>query len=153
MDGQPGWEFGFTRLSPGFSPALVIPDPARPTPGPFRHFWTGPALLCFLEASAGFCPNSPDGLSDEHECLVSTFFGDLRDWINTTGFLKSIQAGRCVALALNEQIKELTGAGFAVAARERFLLLTGGVNAEPLSWRIIDIEIRPTGSDLRCGQE
>jgi hypothetical protein len=144
-----GQEPGFARMSPGFSPVMLIPDPARPAPGPFRLFSTGCALLCFLQDAAGFCLSSPDGLSDEHKWLVSTFFDDLRDWISTSGDLKSIQAGQCVSVALSEQIKGLAEAGFAIGARERFLLLTGGADAEPSSWRITDIEIRPRCSDLR----
>jgi hypothetical protein len=145
-----GQELGFARLSPGFGPVLLIPDGARPMPGPFRPFFTGYALLRFLEDAAGFCLSSPDGLSEEHKCLVSALFDDLGDWINASRDLKSIHAGRRVALALTEQIKDLARAGLALVARERFLLLTGGVDPEPLSWRIIYIEIQPDGSDLRC---
>ena len=96
MDGQPGragGEPGSARLSAGCSPVMLIPDPARPAPGPFRLFSTGRALLCFLQDAAGFSLSSPDGLSDEHEWLVSTFFDDLGDWIRTSGDLKSVQAG------------------------------------------------------------
>lgn len=150
-----GQEPGFARLSPGFSPVLLIPDPARPAPGPFRPFSSGPALLWFLNDAAGFCLDSAEGLSDEHKCLTSAFSDDLRDWINTSSELKSIHAGRCVSLALSKHIKDLARAGLAVGARERFLLLTGGVDvdAQPMAWRIIDIEIRPSGSDLRRCQE
>jgi hypothetical protein len=44
---------------------------------------------------------------------------------------------------LDEVIKELAMAGFVVGARERFLLLTGGRDAKPEPWRIVDIKVQP----------
>jgi hypothetical protein len=43
---------------------------------------------------------------------------------------------------LDECIKKLAKGGFVVGARERFFLLTGGADAKPLSWRIVDIKIQ-----------
>jgi len=131
---------------PGFSPVLLVPDPDRPAPGPFRLFTTGSALLRFAGGLNGFRSIWPERLGDEHADLVSAFFGVLRDWIASADH-NSIQAEPGVSRTLDKHIKELVMSGFLVGARERFLLLAGGiaggVDAMPESWRIVDIKIQP----------
>jgi hypothetical protein len=43
---------------------------------------------------------------------------------------------------LDEKMKELALAGFAIGARERFLLLTGGSDVKPEPWRIVDVKVQ-----------
>ena len=135
--------------SSGFSPVLVVPDPARAAAGPFRLFTTGSALLRFAGGLNGFRSIWPERLGDEHADLVSAFFGVLRDWI-ASGDHNSIHAEPGVSRTLDKHIKALVISGFVVGARERFLLLTGGtggtggIEAKPESWRIVDIKVQPT---------
>jgi anti-anti-sigma factor len=136
------WVTAFSESS-DFSPALVVPDPDRPVPGSFRIFTTGSAFLRFAGGLNGFCSSWPEGLGKEHAGLISAFFGVLRDWIATSGDRNSIQAEADVSWALHEHIKELAKGGFVIWARERHLLLTGGIDAKPLSWRIVDIKVQP----------
>jgi anti-anti-sigma factor len=140
------WVTAFSESS-GFSPGLLVTDPARAVPGVFRLFATGSALLRFAGGLNGFSSGWPDGLGPggpdrERADLISAFFGILRDWIAASGNQGSIQAEPDVSRALDERITELAKAGFIVAARERFLLLTGGVDAKTLSWRIVDIRVQ-----------
>ena len=133
--------------SSGFSPVLLVPDPDRAAPGPFRLFTTGSALLRFAGGLNGFRSIWPERLGDEHADLVSAFFGVLRDWI-AAGDHTSIQAEPGVSRTLDKHIKELVMSGFVVGARERFLLLAGGVaggiEAKPETWRVVDIKVQPT---------
>jgi hypothetical protein len=128
--------------SSGFSPVLLVPDPAQPAPGMFRLFTTGSSLLRFADSLNGFSSSRPEGLAEEHADLISGLFGILRDWMNTSGNQNSAQAEPDVSWALDECIKKLAKGGFVVRARERFFLLTGGTDAKPLSWRIVDIKIQ-----------
>jgi len=127
---------------PGFSPVLLVPDPVRAAPGPFRLFTSGSALLRFADGLNGFRSIWPERLGDEHADLVAAFFGVLQDWIASADH-NSIQAGPGVSQTLDRHIKELIMSGFVVGARERFLLLVGGIDAKPESWRIVDIKIQP----------
>lgn len=129
--------------SSGRSPVLLVPDPDRAAPGMFRLFSTGPALVRFAEGLNGFCSSRPEGLSGEHADLISNFFGILQGWIANSGDQSSVQAEPDVSWALDRQMNELAKDGFAVGARERFLLLTGGMDAKPLPWRIVDIKVLP----------
>lgn len=137
MDGHEG-----LTCTERFRPVLFVPDPARRARASFRVFATVPGLLGFLDGSAGFCWNWPYGLSDRHQDLVAALIDSLRDWIDTFGDeADSAQARRDIAEALAGRMKELTEDGLAVAARERFVRLTGGRDGEPLPWRVIDVEV------------
>lgn len=125
------------------TPVLVIPDPDRPAPGTFRFFTNGPALERFADGVSGFCLSRPGGLCGERQDRISAFFGDLSDWIGARDNGSPVQAGRDISRVLDEDMRELAQADLAVAARERFVLLTGGSDPEPLPWRIIDIDVRP----------
>jgi hypothetical protein len=114
----------------------------RAAPRSFRVFTTGPALLRYTDGSNGFRSIWPERIGAEDADRIAAFFGVLRDWITTSGGQNSIQAEPDVSQVLDERIKELATAGFVVAARERFLLLTGG-NAKPKPWRIVDIKVQP----------
>lgn len=126
----------------GLSPVLLVPDPVRAAPGPFRLFTTGSALLRFAGGLNGFRSIWPERPGDEHADLVSAFFGVLRDWVASADH-NSIQAEPGISRTLDKHIKELAMSGFVVGARERFLLLAGGMDAKPESWRIVDIKIQP----------
>jgi hypothetical protein len=128
--------------SSGVSPVLLVPDPLRAAPGPFRLFTTGSALLRFAGGLNGFRSIQPERLGGQHADLVSAFFGVLRDWIASADH-NSIQAELGLSRTLDKHIKELAMSGFVVGARERFLFLAGGIDAKPESWRIVDIKIQP----------
>lgn len=126
-----------------FSPAVLVPDPARAGPGVFRLFATGSALLRFADGLNGFCSSWPEGLGEKHAELICALFSTLRDWMNASGGRDSIQAGPDISRTVDEYIEQLAKGGFVVGARERFFLLTGGADATPLSWRIVDITVQP----------
>jgi hypothetical protein len=137
MDGQAD-----LTCAPRFRPVLFLPDPARLARSSFRLFASVPDLLRFLDGSAGFCWSRPDGLSDRHRDLVAAFIGGLRYWVDTFGDEgSSVQARWEIAEALAGRMKDLTADGLAVAARERFVVLTGGRDWQPSRWRLIDVEI------------
>lgn len=125
--------------SPG--PVRLVPDPTRPIPKALKIFTTGSSLWRFFDGARAFYPSWPDGLTDENEVLIAAFFDHLRDWMDVSGELDSFQAKRDAAKGLGEYIKSLTEAGFLVAAREHFCLLTGGIDAQPWPWRVIDIQV------------
>jgi hypothetical protein len=127
----------------GFSPVLLVPDPVRTAPRAFRLFTSGSALLRFAGGSNGFRSIWPEKPGEEYADRISAFFGVLRGWITDSGDQNSIQAEPDVSRALDEVIKELATADFVVGARERFLLLTGGRDAKPEPWRIVDIKVQP----------
>jgi len=129
------WVAAFSE-SAGSRPALVVPDPARAAPGGYRFFTTGSALLRFADGLNGFSSSWPEGLGGESADLVSALFGILRHWLDASGDQCAIQA------EIDEHMKKLARGGFVVGARERFLLLAGGTDARPLSWRIVDIKIQ-----------
>jgi hypothetical protein len=122
-------------------PVRLIPDPARPQKKMLKLVISGAALWHFVDGAHAFYPCWPDGLSDEHEDLIAALFDNVRDWIDISGEL-SFSEKRNARRSLNENIEELAGAGFVVGARDRFLLLTGGVNQEPWPWRAVDIEVQ-----------
>jgi hypothetical protein len=140
MDGRKG---PVRLASSTFSPVLLVPDPVRPAPSMFRLFTSGSALLLFAAGSNGFRSIWPYRLGGEHADRISAFFDVLRDWITNSDDQNSIQAEPDVSCALDERLKELATVGFVVGARERFLLLIGGNEAKPESWRIVDIKVQP----------
>jgi hypothetical protein len=89
--------------------------------------------LRFACGSNGFRSIGPERHGVEYADLISAFLGVLREWITNSGDQNSIQAEADVSRALDVRMKELATAGFTVAARERFLLLTGGSDAKPES--------------------
>jgi hypothetical protein len=127
----------------GFSPVLLVSDPVRVAPRSYRPFTTGSALLRFAGGSNGFRSIWPERPGEEYADRISAFFGVLRGWITDSGGQNSSQVEPDVSRTLDERIKELATAGFVVSARERFLLLTGGRDAKPQPWRIVDIKVQP----------
>ena len=65
------WVAGFSESS-GFSPDLLLPDPVRAAPSPFRLFPTGSALLRFAGDSNGFRSIWPERPGGEHADLINT---------------------------------------------------------------------------------
>ncbi|MGH3219634.1 MAG: HNH endonuclease [Streptosporangiaceae bacterium] len=146
--------------SPG--PVRLVPDPTRPIPKALKIFTTGSSLWRLFDGARAFYPNWPDGLSDEQEDLIAGFFDYLRDWMDVSADVDSFQAKRDAAKGLGEYVKSLAEASFLVGARERYCLLTGGIDAEPLPWRVIDIEVHSVtdaqladkdGNPLEFGQD
>jgi hypothetical protein len=124
-------------------PVRLIPDPTRPTKKMLKLFINGTELWHFVDGALGFYPRWPAGLSDEIEDLIAAFFDNLRDWNDISSDLDSYQAKRDACRSINENIEELAKAGFVVGARERFLLLTGGISEEPWPWRAVEVEVQP----------
>ncbi len=123
-------------------PARLVPDPTRPTKKMLKLMISGTELWHFVNGAYSCNPAWPSGLSDEHEDLIAAFFDNVGDWNNCSGDL-SFTEQRHACRSLNENIEELAKVGFVVWARERFLLLTGGINQEPWPWRAVDIVVRP----------
>lgn len=132
--------------SRNFGSVQLVPDPLRPTPKALKVFTTGSALWRFVEGSMAFYPSWPNGLREEHEDLIADFLDDLRDCNDVVDHLDSFRAKRDAARELGDHIKCLAEAGFLVGARERFCLLTGGVQEEPSPWRVLDIEVQPAAA-------
>ncbi len=134
---------GEHRDDPG--PVRLIPDPKRPPEKVLTLITSGAALWNFVKGAYSFYPSSPDGLSNEHEEIIAGFFDSLRDWIDISDDLDSYREELHARRSLDENIEDLARAGFVVGARKRFLLLTGGVNAEPSSWRAFDVQVQRFG--------
>jgi len=127
---------------PGSGLVLLVPDPIRAAPSPLPLFTTGSALLRF--ARLEWLPVDLARAAWRRICRsYFCFFDVLRDWITTSGDGNSIQAEPDLSRALDGTIKELAAVGFAAAASERFLVLTGGRYAKPKRWRIVDIKVQP----------
>ncbi len=127
--------------SPG--PVRLVPDPARPPEKLLKLFITGTEFWHFVDGAYAFYPSWPSGLGDEDEDLIVAFFDNLRDWIDISGDLHTMSAKRDACRSLNENIESLAKAGFVVGARDRYLLLTGGISEEPWPWRALDVEVQP----------
>jgi hypothetical protein len=128
------------RGDPG--PARLVPDPTRPTAKVLKPMTMGTSLWNLVDGSCSLNAGMPEGLSDEEEDLIAAFLEDISNWNDVAGGVgESFRSKRDAARALGEHIKNLAEAGFLVGARERFLMLTGGVERAPWPWRSIDIEI------------
>jgi hypothetical protein len=125
------------------SPVRLISDPKRPVSKHLRLFLTGTSFWNFFDGAKSFQPAYPEGLDEDVYDLIASFFDNLRDWMDIASDADSFTVGRDAARSLGEQIKGLAQAGLFVGARERFLLLTGGISKDPSSWRSIDIELHP----------
>ena len=123
-------------------PVRLIPDPTRPPKKMLTLITNGTALWHFVKGAYSSFTSSPDGLSDEDEDLIAGFFDNLRDWMDISGDFDSYRDELHARRALDENIEELAKAGFVVGARERFLLLTGGVNSAPSPWRAFEIQVQ-----------
>ena len=66
----------------------------------------------------------------------------MQDWNDISSEL-SFREKRNASRSLNENILDLAAAGFIIGARERHLLLTGGVSQQPQQWRVVEIEVQP----------
>ena len=126
----------------GVRSVVFVPDPARPASRSFRLFTAGPALLRFVDGSNAFCSFWPERLSGEQRDRISAFFADLREWINTSGDQHSARSRWDISRAVDRHLRSLAAADLAVGARERFLILTGGKDAQPLPWRVTDIKVQ-----------
>jgi len=124
-------------------PVRLIPDRTRPPKKMLTLITSGTALWRFVKSAHSSFTSSPDGLSDAHEDLIAAFFDNLQDWMDISGDFDSYRDELNARRALDESIKELAKAGFVVGARERFLLLTGGVDKAPSPWRTFDVEVQP----------
>jgi hypothetical protein len=124
-------------------PVRLIPDPTRPIKKMLKLVISGTGFWHFVDGAYAFYPTWPSGLSDEDEDLIVAFFDNLRDWIDISGDLHTLSAKRDACRSLNENIESLAEAGFVVGARDRYLLLTGGISEEPWPWRAVDVEVQP----------
>jgi hypothetical protein len=124
-------------------PVRLIQDSTQPPKKMLTLITSGTMLWSFIKGSYSFYPSWPDGLSGTHEDLIASFFDQLRDWMDVSGDLDSYRHELDARRSLDENIEELAKDGLVVGARERFLLLTGGVDEQPSSWRSFDIEVQP----------
>lgn len=122
-------------------PVRLIADPTKPTPKVLKLCLTGEDLWQSVNGAHSFYPTWPPGLNHEQAEAVDSLLDDLRDWMDIAGEL-SFKEGRQAIRTLGEHIKELASLSLFVGTRTRHLLLTGGVSAEPSSWRAFDIQIQ-----------
>jgi HNH endonuclease len=122
-------------------PVRVINDPTKPTPRVLKLCLTGEDLWQSVNGAHSFYPSWPSGLNNDQAKAVASLMDDLKDWIDVASEL-SYREGLQAATALGEHIKELASLSLFVGTRTRHLLLTGGVSAEPSSWRAFDIQIQ-----------
>lgn len=122
-------------------PVRLVSDPSCPSPKALKVITTGDTLLRLIDGALSFHASRPDNLGDEQQDLIDTFFDVVDGWMTVAGNLDSFGAKREASRSLGEHIKSLADAGFLVGARERCLLLTGGINEEPWPWRDVDIQV------------
>jgi hypothetical protein len=134
------------RPDPG--PTRLIPDPAHPTPKMLKLFTSGSVFWHFFAGSCSFSPCWPEGLGDENEDLIAAFLQDLKDWMDAVGMEGDYSDHREASKAMDHHISELAKAGFLLGAKRRYMLLTGGVDAAPVPWRLTEIEIQPASLAL-----
>jgi hypothetical protein len=123
-------------------PVRLIPDPAKPTPKILKLCMTGEDLWQSVNGAHSFYPSYPAGLNDDQADAVDSLLDELRDWLDVADEF-SYREGRQASRELGEHIKRLAGLGLFVGTRNRHMLLTGGVSAEPSSWRGFEIEFQP----------
>jgi hypothetical protein len=128
---------------PDPGPTRLVPDPEHPVPKMLKLFTNGTAFWHYFAGSIAFYPSWPEGLSDEHEDLIAAFLQDLEDWMDVDGVGDTYRIARDASKAMAHHISELAKAGFFLGARRRQMLLTGGIDAAPVPWRVMDIEIQP----------
>lgn len=123
-------------------PGRLIPDPTKPTPKVLKLCMTGEDLWRAVDGSLSFKPSWPAGLTDEQGDAVDELLDELRDWMDVADEL-SYRDKRRAGKRLGEYILRLASVGLLVGARQRHLLLTGGVSGDPSPWRSADIEFHP----------
>ena len=126
---------------PDPGPTRLVPDPAHPTPKMLKLFMDGTSFWHYVARSYQCQPSWPTGLSEEHLDLIHEFLQDMQDWIDIDDH--SYSMARDASKSLNRHITDLIKAGFLVGARRRHFLLTGGVDAAPVPWVLIEVEIQP----------
>jgi hypothetical protein len=135
----------WVRSFDGPRPVRFVPDPKYPIPRALTLIITASSLWNLMGDAHVFYPSWPDGLSEEQQDLIADFLDDLRDWRDIASMEDSYRFGRDASKHLAEHVKALASAGLMIGARKRHVLLTGGIQAEPSPWRVIDIEIQPVG--------
>lgn len=130
-----------TDTGPG--PMRLVPDPAHEIPKMLKLFTNGTAFWHYFAPAKSFCPVWPEGLSDDHEDMIASFFQNLEDWMDVSGMESSYSMHRDASKAMANHIKELAESGFFLGARRRYMLLTGGTDAPLTSWVVMDVEIQP----------
>jgi hypothetical protein len=125
------------RSGPG--PVRLVNDPTKKTPKVLTICFTGEVLWSHLSGSYSMYPSWPAGLDDAQSDVVDGLLDELGDWLHVSSEM-SYSEGRKAVRGLTEHIKELADLGLLVGVRQRYLLLTGGVDAEPVAWRAFEIE-------------
>jgi hypothetical protein len=135
------------KRDPG--PIRRIPDPAHRVPKMLKLYTSGTAFWNDFDGCFSFTASRPEGLSEEHEDLLAEFFQDVEDWMDIAGGAGATYSmKRDASRAMSRHITELAKAGFLLGARKRHTLLTGGVDAPPVPWGEMDIEIQPASVAL-----
>jgi predicted nucleotide-binding protein len=146
----PKADLGQRETSRGSSgPIRLIPDPAKPASQLLKLCRTGEDLWRELSRSYSFHPSCPDDLTDDQTDAVDSLLEPLRAWLDMTAE-ESFKERRQASRELTEEINKLADLGLLVGTRTRYLLLTGGISAEPSHWRSFDIEFQlATEAQLR----
>ena len=138
---------------PGPGPTRLMPDPAHPVPKMLKLMSSGTEFWHYFDGCISFRPSWPVGLSDEHEDLVAEFLQGLEDWMDIASGHSSYAEKREASKVMGHYISELAKAGFLLGARKRHLFLTGGADAPPTPWLMMDIEIQPAYLALMVGED
>lgn len=132
----------WVRSSDEPGPVRLVPDPKYPRPEALKLCLTGSQLWDNMAGVMAFYPSYPDGLSEDQRDVVAPFLGALRDWMDAVSFDDSFSAGRDAAKHLGEHVKVLADQGLLIGVMQRHMLLSGGINADPSPWLVLDIELQ-----------
>jgi len=133
-------------------PVRLIADPARPTPKVLTACLSGDALWSHLSGSRSFYPSWPDDLDDAQGEAVAALLDYLRDWLDVASEMSHTEA-RKAAKDAGGRIRELLSLGIVTGVRPRYLLLAGGVDAEPSPWRSFDIQFYRVSEAQRANED
>jgi hypothetical protein len=133
-------------------PVRLIVDPTKPTPKVLTACFSGDVLWSHLSGSYSFYPSWPDDLDDAQGQAVATLLDYLRDWLDVASEMSYTEA-HGAAKEVGEHIRELLGLGIVIGVRRRHLLLAGGVDAEPSSWRSFDIQFNRVSEVQRTNKD
>ncbi len=133
-------------------PVRLIADPTKPTPKVLTACFSGDALWPHLSGSYSFYPSWPDDLDDAQGEAVAALLDYLRDWLDVASEMSYTDAHEAAKEA-GERIRELLGLGIVTGVRPRYLLLAGGVDAEPSPWRSFDIQFHRVSEAQRANED
>jgi hypothetical protein len=119
-------------------PVRLIADPAKPSPKVFVACFKGDTLWSHVQGSHSMQSLVAANLNDEQGDAVAELQDYLGDLLNVASEMSNTE-GRELARELSGRIGHLLELGIVIGVRQHYQLLTGGIDAEPSSWRSFDI--------------